>query len=103
MSRHPTPGCDITGREAKMADECVNFTVVNAVPKANTLDEVKQATFKNNVLQQVAKAVSDGHWRRIQKSADTKLRSFYNLRHKLTVAPNAKIIMRVFRIVIPAT
>ena len=25
MSRHPTSGCDITGREAKMADEYVNL------------------------------------------------------------------------------
>ena len=75
-------GCDVTEREAKMADEYVNFTVVNALPKAITLDEVEQATLKDNV--QVVKAVSDGHWRSIQKSADTRLRSFYNLRHELS-------------------
>ena len=46
MSRHPISGCDITGREAKMEDEYVNFTVVNAVPKTITLDEVEQATRK---------------------------------------------------------
>ena len=33
MSRHPTSECDITGREAKMANEYVNFTVVNSVCK----------------------------------------------------------------------
>ena len=40
----------------------MNFTVVNAVPKAITLDEVKQATLKDNVFQQVVKAVSYSHW-----------------------------------------
>ena len=51
-SRHPTSRCDITGREAKMADEYVNFIVVNAVSKDITVDEVEQATLKDNVLQQ---------------------------------------------------
>ena len=103
MSRHPTSGCDVSGRKAKMADEYVNFTVVSTLPKAITLDEVEQATLKYNVIQQVVKAVSDGHWRSIKKSADTKLKSFYNLRHELTVAPNAKIVMRGSCSVIPAT
>ena len=57
-SRHPPSGYDINGREAKIADEYVNFSVATAVPKVITLDEVEQAT---NVLQQVVKAVSDGH------------------------------------------
>ena len=55
-----------------MADDYGNFTVVNAVPKAITLDGVEQATLKENVFQQVVKALSDGHWRNIQKSADTR-------------------------------
>ena len=48
-------------------------------------------------------AVSDGHGRSNQKFADTKLRSFCNLRHELTVAPNATVFMRGSRTVIPAT
>ena len=56
-SRHPPSGYDINGREAKIADEYVNFTVVTAVPKVITLDGVEQATLKENVLQQVVKAV----------------------------------------------
>ena len=59
MSRHPTSGCGITGREDNMADEYVNFTVVNAIPKAVTLDDVAQETLKDNVLQQVVKAMPD--------------------------------------------
>ena len=47
--------------------------------------------------------MSGGHWRSTQKSADTKLRSFYNLHHELTVAPNATLFMRGACIVIPAT
>ena len=60
MSRHPTSGCDITGRKAKMEDEYVNFTVVNAVPKAITLGEVEQTTLKDNVLQNSCE--SDVRW-----------------------------------------
>ena len=86
-----------------MADEYVNFTVVNAVPKATILDEVEQATLNDNVLQQVVKVVSDGHWRSIQKFADTKLRSFYKVRYELIVSPNVEIVMRGFRIAIPPT
>ena len=81
----------------------MNFAVVTAVPKVIILDEVEQTTLKDNVLHQVVKAMLHGQWKSIQKSADTKLRSFYNVPYELTVSPNAKIVTRGSRIVIPAT
>ena len=113
ISRHSTSGCDISIRESKLqqyecnivhilANEYVNFVIENAVPKAITLDELEAGTVRDEMPQQIMTCVIDGRWKAIQKSPDARLRSFYNVRDELTIASNAKLLMRGSRIVIPS-
>ena len=102
ISRHSTSGCDISIRESKLANEYVNFVIENAVPKAITLDELEAGPVRDEMPQQIMTCVIDGRWKAIQKSPDARLRSFYNVRDELTIASNAKLLMRGSRIVIPS-
>ena len=84
-----------------MADEYVNFIITNAIPKAITLEEVEKATLEDTTLQRVMKLTRDGRWPNMQKSDDSSVRSFFNIRNELTIAPNEKVLMRGTRIVMP--
>ena len=78
-----------------MAEEYVNFTVVNAVSKDITLDEVEQATLKDNVLQQDHSTTCFN--KIIIQRVST--RSFYNVRYELTVSP--KLLCEVLVLSLP--
>ena len=59
MSRHPS----VKPVEQNLAEDYVNFVCNNAVPKAMTLEEIKQATKEDVELQAVVKAVETDQWR----------------------------------------
>ena len=51
MSRHPSITTQQSSREAKVAEEYINFVTTNAVPKALSVDEIKSATKGDSSLQ----------------------------------------------------
>ena len=57
LSRHPSTNNN--GKQSKMADEYVNFIVQHAIPKSMTLDEIREATNKDRVLNELSIDVSN--------------------------------------------
>ena len=62
MSRHPRITTQHSSREAKVAEEYINFVTTNAVPKALSVDEIKSATKADSTLQATIAAVRSGQW-----------------------------------------
>ena len=88
-----------------MAEEYVNFVTSFAVPKAMTLEEIKQATAEDVTLQYLAK---NNSWNSLYtlpekfKDADcAELSRFQRVKGNLTINDQANIILRGSCIVIP--
>jgi transposase InsO family protein len=104
LSRHPTK------EEARnvLAEEYVQFLSFHAVPKAMTLDEIKEETARDITLQCVAYLTRDSNWNQIHrlppeyKKADkTELHLFKRIKSELTVNDQATIVLKGSRIVLP--
>ena len=75
-----------------MAKEYVDFVTSFAVPKAMTLEEIKQATAEDVILQYLAYLIQNDSWNSLytlpEKFKDTdcaKLGRFQRVKHDLTV------------------
>ena len=75
----------------------MNYVIQNAVPKTMTLEEVKDATLKDQVLQKVRKAIESGTW----DTKDLEPQPCKRCADELTVNNTKDIIMKGCRIVIP--
>ena len=53
LSRHPINKSQSESNEEQIAEEYVNYIIANTVPKTMTLEEVKVATRKDQVLRGV--------------------------------------------------
>ena len=103
LSRHTN--LTSNDKQDKMAEEYVNFVTSFAVPKAMTLEEIKQATAEDVTLQYLAK---NNSWNSLYtlpekfKDADcAELSRFQRVKGNLTINDQANIILRGSCIVIP--
>ena len=76
MSRHDVT-MTINSIIEQSAEEYVNFLAAEHVPKAMTLDEVKQATKQDVNLQTVADKVRSGNWNDVY---GTPLQAYKNVK-----------------------
>ena len=105
MSRHPLPTTKSSDHEDKMTEEFVNMITQNAVPKTLTIDDIREATVKDEVLQQCMVAIETGDWYHFRTQASEKelAESLFKVRDGLTVNTTEGIILRDHRIVIPSS
>ncbi|XP_033104396.1 uncharacterized protein K02A2.6-like [Anneissia japonica] len=88
-----------------MAEEYVNFTLSNAIPRSLTIKEIEHETAKDKTLQLCISAIKTNKWHTIQRQASgtTKkdIESLFKLRDQLSVSVKNDILLRDHRIVIP--
>ena len=92
MSRHP---CPTAREEQNLAEDYVNYVCTNAVPKAMTLEEIKQETRNDAEMQAVIKAVETDQWN------VPEVQNYKKLKEELSVFNG--LVLRKNRIVIPST
>ena len=81
--------------EQNLAEDYVNFVCTNAVPKAMTLEEIKQETKEDMELQAVIKAVETDQWN------SPEVQPYKKLNDELSVYNG--LVLRRNRIVIPVS
>lgn len=105
MSRHPvqTENGQHT-RATKVAEEYVNFLAQHATPKAMTLNEIKEATLKDPVLQKVSDHIRNNTWHLITKETQygIALQKYKQISSELTVSHTDDVLLRGSRIIIPS-
>ena len=106
LSRHTneqTPSDHVVSSSA----ECyVHFIATHAVPKALTLDEIKEATKADSTLQAAAQLIRTQAWHKLEEMQvaidHSDLKTLKSVRDELTVSTNDDIILRGLRIVVPS-
>ena len=73
----------------------MNYICYSAVPKAMTLEEVRQQTKQDDTLQEVMKAVRTGRWE------SPSLQNFKPLYDELVICQD--VLLRRTRLVLPAS
>jgi hypothetical protein len=97
MSRHPLPSSPIS-HEERCAEEYVNFVSMHAVPKALTLEEIKEATKADTTLQAVIQAVQTKQWHntKLQPRVDRKsVECFFHIQNELSVIKVSSYVVPV--------
>ena len=108
MSRHPLPTTRQSSREEKIAEEHINFITQHTIPKTVRIQDIQQATLKDDALQLCIEAMQHGKWREnLKRTKGTvigaTLRSLHATRDKLTVTASKDLVLHGNRIVIPQT
>jgi transposase InsO family protein len=80
----------------------VNFTIDLSVPKAMTLDEIRQHSVKDATLNVVRQHIALNSWPPAKDISD-QVRPFFNIRDELSVAADDVVILRGPVIVLPTT
>jgi hypothetical protein len=71
MSSHPIAmGSKKRSHEEKIAEQYVNFILIQAIPKAMTLSEVKCASMTDRKLQKAIEWTRNGKWYQLKKVQD---------------------------------
>ena len=83
-----------------IAEEYINFVISSAVPRAMTLDQIKNVTKADITLQMVVSLIKSGDWRSVADNA--QLRPYFNVHNELAVNTEHDILLRQSRIVLPA-
>ena len=105
LSQHPSP--EIPHTDEQSAERYVNFIVSHSMPKAMSLDEIKQATKQGKTLQKLMELIRTNKWAEIKDDSDlpevnvVELKLFSQVRDKLTVNEADDLILKGTRIVIP--
>lgn len=104
MSRHPAQQTKTTTRQAKVAEEFVNYIIQTSTPKAIKLEEINVATSKDPTLQAVIDAVRTGNWsmgKRNKQVNQEAYKAIERVKDELTISTSSNTILRGTRIVIP--
>ena len=91
MSRHPS---STAPEEPNLAEVNVNYVSINAVPKAMTLEEIKQETKHDIEMEAVIKAVETDQW------SAPEVQNYKKLKEELSVFNG--LLLRRNRIVKPS-
>ena len=95
LSRHPVNSANAnTPHETKIAEDYIAFVASHTVPKSMTTAEVKNATERDAVLQDLMKAVQTGRW-------NDRLQPFHRFKEELSVYDG--LVFRGARLIIPET
>ena len=94
MSRHPVGKSQDT---TSQIDEYINFVISHTVPKAMSVEEVRQETSVDPLMQEVIKRIELGNWN--DPTDDPDLRSFRNIHAELSCLDN--VVLRGTRLVLP--
>ena len=78
-------------------DEYINFVISHTVPKAMSVEEVRQETSVDPLMQEVIKRIELGNWN--DRTDDPDLRSFRNIHAELSCLDN--VVLRGTRLVLP--
>ena len=81
-----------TPHETKIAEDYIAFVASHTIPKSMTTAEVKDATEKDAILQELMQAIQTGHW-------SGKLEPFRRFKEELSVYDG--LVFRGARLVIP--
>ena len=97
LSRHPISQTPKEPEEERIAEEYVNFIVNNTVPKAMTVDEIKEATKNDPILTKVKQSLKTGKW----DDKDPEITPYRMSAAELTIHESQEVILKGTRIVIP--
>ncbi|KAK7099608.1 hypothetical protein V1264_003723 [Littorina saxatilis] len=92
ISRHPYPQTPPTRENA--GEEYIRYVTRNAIPKAMTVQEVRDATQQDDTLENLMCAVQSGRW-------DCNLTEYARFKDELSVHDG--VILRGHRLIIPAS
>lgn len=92
MSRHPSPS-DV--EPPYLAEDYIHYVCSNAVPKAMTLEELKQQTKKDAEMRALITAIETDQWNSQEVQGYKRLKDEFSVHNGLVLRRN--------RIVIPAT
>ena len=93
LSRHPVnPAKSKTPHETKVAEEYIALIANHTVPKSMTVNEVREATDSDGILQLLMQAVQTGRWCK-------ELEQYHRFRHELSVYDG--LVFRCSRLIIP--
>ena len=70
-------------RHQKMAEQYVNFIAPSIIPRAMKIEDVKQVTEHDDMMQRVIALCRNGRWFHIQKTDVAMMREYYNVRDEL--------------------
>lgn len=104
LSRHPLKATETGRREEKVAEEYVQYVSVNAVPKAMTIEELKNATQGDLTLQAIVEAVRTGQWHEIKNRAgvnENAIAACAKFKEEFTYLGDGDMVLRGHRLVIP--
>ena len=79
----------------------MNFIVPSNISRAMKIDDVKQATEDDDIVQRVINLCRNGSWFQIQKAVGARIREYYDVRDEMT-ATDDNIIHRRKNFAIPA-
>ncbi|CAB4045358.1 Hypothetical predicted protein, partial [Paramuricea clavata] len=101
LSRHPLSR-DVDHTQEDAAENYVNSLTTHAIPKAMTLQEIKDETKKDKTLQGLREQLWDSKpkWHELNTDNDD-IHKYINVRDELTINDEADIVLRGSRIVIP--
>ena len=104
MSRHPSKQTMTTIRQAKVAEEYVNYIIQTSTPKAVKIEEINDSNSKDPTLQAVVSAVRSGDWSTAKKDKQVNQHDYEALekiKDELTISISSNVILRGTKIVIP--
>ena len=87
-----------TPEEEQIAEAHVNFVISHAIPKSMTMDEIKDATARDPILNRVRKSMQSGRW----DDQDPELKPYKLCADELTLNQSEDILLKGTRLVIPA-
>ena len=100
MSRHPPQAVDRReSRLSRRTEEYINYVTSSSLPKAMTLQEVKDHTARDPVLQEVIRKMH-GHWPKLKDEQPAQA-PFNAIKDELTITEHDELVLRGNRLVIP--
>ena len=100
LSRHPNETTTRNSRQEIIAEEYINFIASSTVPKAMTQKEIEDSTQQDATLQKVKELISTNSWYTIEKSTDSILKSYYQVRNELSCTLSG-LVLRGRRVCLP--
>ena len=102
LSRHPCAEVKPNNRQAKVAEEFVNYIAETSTPRTISLTDVKSATQDDATLQAVIEAVQTGKWYQNSRNASINTSDFQSFEKvKEELCTQSDLVLRGHRIVVP--
>ena len=102
LSRHPANGFTIT-KHQQVAEDYIHSLTLDAVPKALTLEEIKEETLKDSTLQAVINSLQKKYWSKTPAEGINiaEYKALERIQYELSFSQEKDTLLRGSRIVIP--